>query len=246
MSVFVSYSAKDKPFAEKLRAALEKRQIDTWSAETELVPGEDWANRIRSAIQDSDAVLAILSPDSLKSPWVNSELALALSDRMKGNQRPLIPILAKPVTDAPPFLRDIQWADMSTEDRFQANIERIIEVIQSRRPLSSMKDAQSARLDLLDAERRFLELEYKALAESRLRTYNLISTSLAFLSLVLGVASVVYTFVPIRIEPVVLIGAVSFLAGLTTGLMSNYVNRVFFSKKTRGLPEEQEASHARK
>src|SRR6266704_145123 len=131
MRVFLSYSEKDKPFAEKLRAELERRQIETWSPETALAPGESWANPIRDAIQTSDAVVAILSPESIKSTWVNSELALALSDRMKGNRRPLIPILARPVADPPPFLRDIQWADMSPDDRFRGNIDRAVEAIRS-------------------------------------------------------------------------------------------------------------------
>lgn len=51
--VFISYSVKDKVVADAVVASLEGHDIRCWYAPRDIKPGEDWAEAITRAIEDS-------------------------------------------------------------------------------------------------------------------------------------------------------------------------------------------------
>ena len=91
MKVFLSYAIKDKLWAKKIASALKKEGMDVWDAESELLPGDNFASRISEALEDSDAMVALISPESMQSPWVRREIEYALGSESY-NKR-LIPVL---------------------------------------------------------------------------------------------------------------------------------------------------------
>ena len=65
--IFISYSRKDKAFADRLEAALKRRGFEPLIDRTEIYAFEDWWKRIKALIGTSDTVVFILSPDAATS-----------------------------------------------------------------------------------------------------------------------------------------------------------------------------------
>ena len=54
--IFISYSRKDKIFADDLELELEARDIDAWT-DNDIEPGDRWREGIDNAIKNAFAVL---------------------------------------------------------------------------------------------------------------------------------------------------------------------------------------------
>ncbi len=67
MRVFISYSRKDGAFADRLRVALIERGYDANLDREDIAPGEAWRARLEGLIIAADAVVYVISPDSLRS-----------------------------------------------------------------------------------------------------------------------------------------------------------------------------------
>ena len=81
--VFVSYSGKDAAFARRLVSWLEERGFSVWLDKKTIKGGEDYFRSIANGIKQADAVVPILSPDSVSSPWVVRELKYAMERRKR-------------------------------------------------------------------------------------------------------------------------------------------------------------------
>jgi hypothetical protein len=108
--IFVSYSRADSHFARLLKLELEKTGFDLWVDTERLLVGEDWRQAIDEAIQGSDAMIVVKSPDSYESQYVTYEWAFALGIGVK-----IIPILVKS-TKFHPRLEVIQYLDFTNPD----------------------------------------------------------------------------------------------------------------------------------
>jgi hypothetical protein len=94
MKVFLSYSIKDKLWAKKIGSTLRDNGLEVWDADTEILPGDDWGHRISSALKDSDAMVVLISPDSIESQAVRREIEYALGEKSYNGR--LIPVLIGP------------------------------------------------------------------------------------------------------------------------------------------------------
>ena len=63
--LFVSYSRKDRDFAERLSAALGATGHEVWVDLKDIRPSEEWLEAIHAAIEGADAVVFVVSPDSV-------------------------------------------------------------------------------------------------------------------------------------------------------------------------------------
>ncbi len=52
--------------------------MDVWLPEEQLLPGDNWAAKVGSVLEDADAMVVLLSPDSMKSEWVRHDIEYAL------------------------------------------------------------------------------------------------------------------------------------------------------------------------
>jgi hypothetical protein len=78
--VFISYSSKDKPFADAICNGLETHSIRCWIAPRDVPPGEDFPKAIINAINGSKIMVLIFSSHANASPHVTRELSKALSN----------------------------------------------------------------------------------------------------------------------------------------------------------------------
>lgn len=80
IDVFLSYSRRDAHLAADLAKALSSAGISVWY-DVELLPGENWAARIRSALQAARIVLVLVTESSRSSDFVLQEAMFAAGRR---------------------------------------------------------------------------------------------------------------------------------------------------------------------
>ncbi len=119
MQIFISYSRKDIDFVRKLAGDLEKAGYDVWWDLTDLRGGDDWPRVIPAAIESSQFVIIVLSPNSAVSDWVEKEYTHALSLRKK-----IIPLML--ARSSVPFaLNTINFVDFTSDD-YAANFNHLL------------------------------------------------------------------------------------------------------------------------
>jgi hypothetical protein len=91
-SFFISYSTKDQEFAERLHADLQAKGVRCWFAPHDMRSGKKVHEQIDEAIRVYDKLLLILSPASMQSEWVKTEISKARKREIKECKRILFPI----------------------------------------------------------------------------------------------------------------------------------------------------------
>lgn len=92
-SCFISYSAKDEDFAQRLQADLQDEGVRCWFAPHDLPIGAKTLDAIDQAIRTRDKLLLILSEHSIASEWVEDEVTAAFEEeRRRGGEAVLFPI----------------------------------------------------------------------------------------------------------------------------------------------------------
>lgn len=91
-SCFISYSGVDEEFARRLHGRLQQAHVRVWFAPEDLHSGQKLHEQIDEAIRVFDKLLIVLSPNSLKSEWVKTELRKARKRERQHGKRKLFPL----------------------------------------------------------------------------------------------------------------------------------------------------------
>ena len=91
-SCFISYSTQDDEFARRLHSRMRQANMRVWFAPEEMQGGKKLHEQIFEAIQLYDKLLLVLSPRSLQSDWVMTEIRKAREVEKKEERRKLFPI----------------------------------------------------------------------------------------------------------------------------------------------------------
>lgn len=75
--LFMSYATAGRSIADELRDELQKAGVNCFMAEKNVKLGVAWQPMIRSALQGSERMLVLLTPRSVKRPWVHIETGAA-------------------------------------------------------------------------------------------------------------------------------------------------------------------------
>ena len=132
MKVFLSYAHNDIALAKKIESALEDEGLQVWNAETEILPGDNFAEKISEALKASDAMVVLLTPESLNSKWIQWEIEYALSN--KSYKRRVIPVLvgseeSVSLESIPWILRKLQMIRLSKPEQAEREINQITEAL---------------------------------------------------------------------------------------------------------------------
>jgi TIR domain len=95
-SCFISYSTKDQDFADRLDADLQNNGVRCWFAPHDIRGGKKIHEQIDAAIRMHERLLLILSVDSMKSPWVKTEIHKARKREIAEKRRILFPVSIVP------------------------------------------------------------------------------------------------------------------------------------------------------
>jgi hypothetical protein len=91
-SCFISYSSKDEEFVRRLHARMREADLRVWFAPEDIRGGQKLHHQIDAAIRSHDKVLVVLSPSSMNSEWVLSEMRKARKAELETGRRKLFPI----------------------------------------------------------------------------------------------------------------------------------------------------------
>ena len=132
MKVFISHAPKDEFLAKRITNALMENDFDVWNADTEILPGDNWAEKLSAALEESDAMVALISPESMQSGWVRREIEFALG-KESYNQR-LIPVLLEPEKNfqegsIPWILKHLKVIQIADPDQVDEGILQITQTL---------------------------------------------------------------------------------------------------------------------
>ena len=103
---FISYSHLDRDFAVHLQTALKSSGKAVWVDEADIPSGSRWAEDLKEAIEDADAFVFVISPDSAGSDECKKELSYAVELHKR-----LIPVNLRqtPIEVLPKSIRAVQF-----------------------------------------------------------------------------------------------------------------------------------------
>ena len=124
--VFLSYSRRDTEFTKTLYSELVKNGYHVWVDWQSIPVTSDWSAEVEEGISSSDNLIFVISPDSVKSSYCNSDIENAA----KYNKR-IIPILLRSVqgSEIHPVLQKTQWLDFRDTTDVASSIKDLIRTL---------------------------------------------------------------------------------------------------------------------
>lgn len=132
MKVFISYSQRDEALASRVVASLEEGGLDAWFSKREIMPGDNWADKIAQGLRESDAMVVLLTPNALESDSQRRDIDYALSQRPF--KRRLIPVLVGDSDDFPsdriPWIfNHLQTIKLSENAKNEDQLKQLVKVL---------------------------------------------------------------------------------------------------------------------
>jgi TIR domain len=98
----------------------------------EIMPGDNWANKVAQALQESEAMVVLLTPDALRSNWVRRDIEYALG--AQGYRKRLIPVFVGdpeelPKEDVPWILRHLRIIKLAEHAKEEEGIRQIAQAL---------------------------------------------------------------------------------------------------------------------
>ncbi|MFN0264328.1 TIR domain-containing protein [Tepidamorphus sp. 3E244] len=124
MKVFISYSRKDREFVARVVDALEAEDgIEVFRDTDDILPTEEWQDRLEQLVREADTIVFALSPHSAKSEVCRWEVDLAESL----NKR-FAPIVIRDVEGEaiPPALAKLNYIFFTTDAEFDRSIGNLV------------------------------------------------------------------------------------------------------------------------
>lgn len=87
----MSHAHTDEALVARITEVLEKSGLEVWDPDREILPGDNWAGEVARALEESQAMVVILTPDAATSPWVKWEIEYALGAKNYTNR--LVPVV---------------------------------------------------------------------------------------------------------------------------------------------------------
>lgn len=126
VDVFLSYSRRDLAFVRRLSEALKACGLDVWVDLDDIIPSSRWMDEIHANIADADAVVFVITPDSVISEVCRIELDYAI-----GLPKRVVPVVARETARdrVPTDLTELQWLSITEEADFDAAVKQLVEVL---------------------------------------------------------------------------------------------------------------------
>lgn len=98
VNIFISYAHADEVYFQKLRKHLVPLEKEEWYniVSNDIVPGGEWSEKTRKAIEQADIILLLVSPDFLASDYIRNDEMQKSIERYRRGQAMIIPIFIRP------------------------------------------------------------------------------------------------------------------------------------------------------
>lgn len=141
-NIFLSFSSVQSEEARKVCRFLEERGMRCFIATRDLIPGEEYAAQLVNRIENSDAVVLLLSTASNESPHVLREIEFAVSHHIPIIVYPLEKVVLTKSMEY--FLMTHQWIT-DTENRDERLVESLQHLLSAKAADSKPADASTPR-----------------------------------------------------------------------------------------------------
>lgn len=131
LKIFLCHASANKPEVRKLYRYLRSKGLDPWLDEFKLLAGQKWQEEIPKALKDSDAIIIVLSKNSItKEGYVQREIKFALDKALDIPEGRIFIIPARlEECEIPESLKGYEWVDL-----FQKNwYRRLMSSLNERR-----------------------------------------------------------------------------------------------------------------
>ncbi|MBM4024149.1 MAG: toll/interleukin-1 receptor domain-containing protein [Planctomycetes bacterium] len=131
MQVFISYACEDRELAKRLSQWLEGAGFEVWLDENQILPGDNWAEKVAQALKESQAMVVLVSPAAMESKWVRHEIEYALGAKEYSGR--LVPVFVGspdriPKDKLPWILRRLRGIEL-TDQAQEEDLREIAEVL---------------------------------------------------------------------------------------------------------------------
>ena len=110
--LFICHASEDKPFVDKLVNELDQRALYAWYDKREIVVGDSIVARVSAGLSSARYLIAVLSPNAIRKPWVMRELNSSLMRQLADKNIAILPVLIEHCS-IPALLADIKYADFT-------------------------------------------------------------------------------------------------------------------------------------
>ncbi|MBI3878349.1 MAG: toll/interleukin-1 receptor domain-containing protein [Verrucomicrobia bacterium] len=126
MKVFISHVGKDESLARNVAKALRGEKLDVWLPSEQIFPGDNWAEQISRALQECEAMVALLTPGAMRSGNIEMEMGYALGSKQYRHR--LIPVLVgdAPVEDMPWILQKFHYVRWNPDEGIESLAREIV------------------------------------------------------------------------------------------------------------------------
>ncbi len=132
MKVFISYARQDNELAKRVRDELVGAGFRVWNDDEVIYPGDNWALKIGQALENSDAMVVLVTPNALASDSLRYDVQFALTSKNYGNR--VIPVFAglpkvlKAGEDVPWILLRLNPVDLESSN---ADLSEVVQRVRS-------------------------------------------------------------------------------------------------------------------
>jgi len=128
--VFLSHSWQDKALARRVAKDLTALGIRVWVDEAQMRLGDSLIAKIAAAIDSVAFVVVMLSNAAVRSPWVQKEVELAMTQEIEGKHVKVIPCVVE-TCNVPSFLRGKLYGDLRGKATYARTIQELVNAVAS-------------------------------------------------------------------------------------------------------------------
>lgn len=154
MRIFISYSHRDKQAVAAIAERLRFDGHEIWVDALQLKPGDNISQRIMEGLEQADAIVFVISRNSLHSEWVQLEFSAIALQQISRRQQRIIPIRLDEC-EVPSYLADRLYIDFASDfnqglirlsDAFKVESPEALESAHPRVSISDTREMHISRL----------------------------------------------------------------------------------------------------
>ena len=128
MKVFISHASQDDELARKIAEVLRAGGLEVWDDQN-ILPGDNWAGQIAQALDQSQAMVILLTPQSLASEWVRRDIDYALGK--EDFRKRVFPVVVGQLSEEslPWILRRLHMIRLAEPPKQDEDIQRIADAL---------------------------------------------------------------------------------------------------------------------
>jgi len=114
MKIFISYSHLDKEIVNLIADRLKNDGHEIWIDTLKIKPGDNLAKKIDKGIDSAEAILVVVSKNSLSSQWAQREFSAIAFNQLASDAKRVIPIRLDK-SDVPSYLSNRVYLELSSD-----------------------------------------------------------------------------------------------------------------------------------